>query len=178
MSDKCNFTAHVYDFEIRVGGDEDDLGNNQICYKQFHPMATGTQRFPCSQALLLGDCVSINKTANSGHSNLKLREVRVFGSKYSCKYPSIHETRYIYWQGRISRLVYLYYNAANVLKSKSKYPQFTGVYLFHKCEHISTWQYGIVWFSMCMNICAHYNCGDELNLGSIPTFHRLFNSKA
>ena len=114
MSDKCNVTAYVYDFEIRVGDDEDDLGNNPVCYKQFDPMATGTQCFPCSQALLLGDWVSINKTANSGYWNLKLREVRVFGSKYSCSYPSIHETRYIYWQGRISRFVYLYNNAANI----------------------------------------------------------------
>ena len=97
MSDKCNFTAYVYDFEIRVGEDDDDLGNNPICYKQFDPMATGTERFTCLQELLLGDWVSINKTANSGYWNLKLREVRVFGSKYSCKYLSIHETRYIYW---------------------------------------------------------------------------------
>ena len=79
MSDEYNFTAYMYDFEIRVGKDEDNLGN-LICFKQFDPMATGTQRFPCSQALF-GDWVSISKSAYIGFANLILGEICVFSGK-------------------------------------------------------------------------------------------------
>ena len=77
----------MYDFEIRVGKDEDDLANNPICFKEFDRMTTGTQRFPCSETLL-GDWVSINKTAGGTYGKLALSEVLVFGSKYSCMHST------------------------------------------------------------------------------------------
>ena len=73
----------MYDFEIRVGEDEDSLENNPICFKQLGLMDTATQRFQCLQTLL-GDWVSINKTFGGVSSKLVLSEVLVFGSKYSC----------------------------------------------------------------------------------------------
>ena len=54
-------TDRVYDFEIRVGDDGSDLGNNKICYKQFEPMATGTQRFQCLTYCLGTGLVSIKQ---------------------------------------------------------------------------------------------------------------------
>ena len=62
-------------FEIRVGYDGTDLGNNAVCYKQLESMKDGSAvKFKCHNALY-GSWVSVNK---SGNENLQLAEVRVY----------------------------------------------------------------------------------------------------
>ena len=80
------YLAHLFfpgnrlrNFEIRVGLDDEDIGNNNLCYKQSNSVATGaTVMFICGHTLY-GDWVSVNK---SDHAYLQLCELRVFGSKY------------------------------------------------------------------------------------------------
>ena len=74
----------LQDFEIRVGLDDTDLGNNEICYKQLEAMPEGgTIKFKC-QELLYGSWISVNKTTIvSNHEYLQLKEVRVYESEYS-----------------------------------------------------------------------------------------------
>ena len=76
----CNFTAYSYNFEVRVGEDE-DIGNNPICFKQVPQMNTMRNNFTCSP-ILFGDWVSINKSSVDPKNNLQMREVRVF-SEYN-----------------------------------------------------------------------------------------------
>ena len=66
-------------FEIRVGLDGTDLGNNAVCYKQLESMAEGaTVKFQCQEELY-GSWVSVNKSSSVlGHLNLQLLEVRVY----------------------------------------------------------------------------------------------------
>ena len=66
-------------FEIRVGLDGTDLGNNAICYKQLESMVQGaTVKFKCQEELY-GSWVSVNKSSSdSGELNLQLLEVRVY----------------------------------------------------------------------------------------------------
>ena len=66
-------------FEIRVGLDGTDLGNNDVCYKQQESMAEGvTVKFQCQEELY-GSWVSVNKSSSVlGHLNLQLLEVRVY----------------------------------------------------------------------------------------------------
>ena len=69
-------------FEIRVGHDALDIGNNEICYKQVKPVPDGaTETFRCMNALF-GSWVSVNKT-DTEYENwyLQLRELRVFTCK-------------------------------------------------------------------------------------------------
>ena len=69
-------------FEIRVGHDATDLGNNAICYNQTESMINAaTVRFQCREELS-GSWVSVNKS-DSGSNNeyLQLMEVRVFDGK-------------------------------------------------------------------------------------------------
>ena len=62
------------DFEIRVGLDGTDLGNNAVCYKQLEIMLdASTVKFKCHEKLH-GSWVSINKTTEY----LQLVEVRVY----------------------------------------------------------------------------------------------------
>ena len=50
----------LQDFEIRVGLDDTDLGNNAICYKQLEEMPEGaTIKFKC-QEVLYGSWISVN----------------------------------------------------------------------------------------------------------------------
>ena len=71
-------------FEIRVGLDDEDIGNNELCYKQFNPVVTGASVMFICDHTLYGDWVSVNKTEESpGNVNLQLREVRMFGSNAS-----------------------------------------------------------------------------------------------
>ena len=76
-----NFTGYLaYNFEIRVGGSE-DLGNNDICHKQFYFMDSLNTTIKCSRPLL-GNWVSINSTDTEfAYEYLGFREVRVFGRK-------------------------------------------------------------------------------------------------
>ena len=69
-------------FEVRVGQDGIDIGNNALCYKQLEPMPDGaTVDFQCPRPLL-GTWVSVNKTDTASYDNpLQLKEVRVFGGK-------------------------------------------------------------------------------------------------
>ena len=72
-----NSTGYSFNFEIRVGEDE-EIGNNPICFKQIPRMSIRLTNFTCSPNLF-GDWVSINKSSNDpGNKNLLLREVRVF----------------------------------------------------------------------------------------------------
>ena len=66
-------------FEIRVGFDGTDLGNNAVCYKQLESMDGGAiVKFKCQNALF-GSWVSVNKsTSVLGKENLQLAEVRVY----------------------------------------------------------------------------------------------------
>ena len=67
-------------FEIRVGQDAVNIGNNPICYQQLDAMGNGvTSNFTCLRALY-GSWVSVNKSDNEiGKEHLELHEVRVFG---------------------------------------------------------------------------------------------------
>ena len=48
------------DFEIRVGLDDTDLGNNAICHKQLEAMLEGgTIKFKCQEPLY-GSWISVN----------------------------------------------------------------------------------------------------------------------
>ena len=70
-------------FEIRVGNDE-DLVNNGICYKQMESVGDGlTEIFPCHETIY-GSWVNVNKsyTGEENSEHLQLREVRVFASEY------------------------------------------------------------------------------------------------
>ena len=69
----------LYNYEIRVGLDGTDLGNNAVCYKQLGSMANGaTVKFKCLKELY-SSWVSVNKTASvPGHEYLQLLEVRVY----------------------------------------------------------------------------------------------------
>ena len=66
-------------FEIRVGNDGSDLGNNPICYKQWPAIPTGAMRiFQCTRPRY-GVWVSVNKTNTAPDLELlSLREVRVY----------------------------------------------------------------------------------------------------
>ena len=66
-------------FEIRVGLDGTNLGNNAVCYKQMEGMEAGaTIKFKCGQELY-GSWVSVNKTTSvPNHEYLQLVEVRVY----------------------------------------------------------------------------------------------------
>ena len=77
-----------------MGLDDEDIGNNELCYKQFNPVATGaTVVFICDHTLY-GDWVSVNKTDESpGYDHLQLCEVRIFGSNAS---EYIHRIDLIY----------------------------------------------------------------------------------
>ena len=77
----------LQNFEIRVGLNDTDLGNNAICYKQLETMASGaTMRFKCSEELF-GSWVSVNKTATVvQYEHLQLIEVGVYDSKYSAQW--------------------------------------------------------------------------------------------
>ena len=67
-------------FEVRVGQDGSDIGNNAVCYKQLVSIPDGTTTdFQCFHPLD-GNWVSMNKTDMAYEDNpLQLREVRVFG---------------------------------------------------------------------------------------------------
>ena len=71
-------------FEIRVGLDDTDLGNNAICHKQLEAIPDGaTVKFTCKEPLY-GSCISVNKTTSlTFHENLQLKEVRVYECEYS-----------------------------------------------------------------------------------------------
>ena len=72
--------GRLQNFEIRVGNDE-QIGNNAICYKQLEQMASGvTKKFPCSSEIL-GHWVSLNKTGSGMMGPLHIQEVRVYGGK-------------------------------------------------------------------------------------------------
>ena len=81
-----NFAAYwLYNFEVRVGENE-ELGNNDICYKQLEVVDSFETTIKCSREVY-GDWVSINKTEIPPHkAYLVLVEVRVFGS--TCKYKN------------------------------------------------------------------------------------------
>ena len=70
-------------FEIRIGMDSVEIGNNAICYKQLESMEPGlVKNFSCYQRLF-GDWISINKTDRDADMvYLQIREIRIFDSKY------------------------------------------------------------------------------------------------
>ena len=70
-----------YNFEIRVGNNGTEIGNNPICYKQFEVMTFGAVNFSCSQNVF-GAWVSINKSSTNVFTEcLVIQEVRIYGSK-------------------------------------------------------------------------------------------------
>ena len=75
---ECNIAAFNYNFEIRVGRDGVDIGQNQLCYKQVPLMAVGEASFPCLQNIF-GEWISFNKsTTDSSPENLVIQEMHVF----------------------------------------------------------------------------------------------------
>ena len=82
--------VRLKNFEIRVGLYNGDLGNNELCYKQFNSVAAGaTIMFKCDHTLY-GDWVSVNKSDDIySLVHLQLCELRVFGSNMS---EYIHRT--------------------------------------------------------------------------------------
>ena len=80
-------------FEIRVGTDGDDFGNNPICYEQQSSVSQGvTETFQCSQKLY-GNWVSVNKSSMDEMDLLQLREVQVYRlyGEFQCK-RDLHTT--------------------------------------------------------------------------------------
>ena len=69
-------------FEIRVGHDATNIGNNAICYNQMESMIDGaTVRFQCHENLY-GSWVTVNKSdIKPNDIFLQLMEVRVFDGK-------------------------------------------------------------------------------------------------
>ena len=69
-------------FEICVGVDGNDIGNNAICHKQLESVAPGlTKKSYCSPSII-GNWVSINKSdTEQSMVALHIQEVRVYGSK-------------------------------------------------------------------------------------------------
>ena len=71
-------------FEIRVGNDGENIGNNAVCYKQFASMGSGiTKNFTCIHELF-GSWISINKSSSKPRMvHLHVREVRVYSNTLS-----------------------------------------------------------------------------------------------
>ena len=68
----------MYNFEIRVGQNE-ELGNNDVCHKQLDFMDSLQANITCPRELY-GDWVSINSTDTESEDEiLSFIEVRVFG---------------------------------------------------------------------------------------------------
>ena len=69
-------------FEIRVGNDGEEIGNNAICHKQLEAMELGaTKSFTCSPEKF-GSWISINKSDDDPEMVfLHFQEVRVYGGK-------------------------------------------------------------------------------------------------
>ena len=68
-------------FEIRVGQDGAEIGNNAVCYEQLESMPNGaTEDLKCHRPLY-GNWVSVNKTDMVANNDriLQFLEVRVFG---------------------------------------------------------------------------------------------------
>ena len=78
----CNFADYNLNFEIRVGEDGGEIGNNKICFKQHGLLGSASANFTCSP-VPFGDWVSINKSDTShGDKRLILYEVQVFSEYY------------------------------------------------------------------------------------------------
>ena len=81
---KHKFLLHaghrLRNFEIRVGIDGEELGNNSICYERLESMEAGmAEKFTCYEEIF-GNWISINKTeATSRLRFLHFQEIRVFG---------------------------------------------------------------------------------------------------
>ena len=75
-------------FEIRVGNDGENIGNNAVCYKQFASMEAGiTKNFTWIHKLF-GSWISISKSTTKARMvHLHVREVRWNGN--TCKYNSV-----------------------------------------------------------------------------------------
>ena len=76
----------LQNFEICVGLDGSEIGNNAICGTGLEPIGSmATKRFSCVPSLY-GDWISVNKTitvaSGGGSEILQLQEVQVFGSRY------------------------------------------------------------------------------------------------
>ena len=70
-------------FEIRVGNDGVEIGNNAICHKQLDSVESGvTKNFTCYPSRF-GRWISVNKSETShGMYALHFHEVRVYHGKY------------------------------------------------------------------------------------------------
>ena len=76
--------VRLRNFEIRVGADSEDLGNNPICYEQQSSVPEGaTKNFSCTRELY-GNWVSVNKSSIDETDLVQLREVRVYGMHGEC----------------------------------------------------------------------------------------------
>ena len=74
-----DFTEYTFNFEIRVGEDGDDIGNNEICHKQINKVRERFTTIICSTEIF-GDWVSINKTSDVPDLEfLALYEIKVYG---------------------------------------------------------------------------------------------------
>ena len=74
-----NITDYCFNFEIRVGEDGENIGNNNIFAHQYEEMSNAWKKFTCSP-VIFGDWVSINKSSSyhGDERRLALNEVRVF----------------------------------------------------------------------------------------------------
>ena len=80
-------------FDIRVGIDSTDIGNNALCYHQTTSMGSGeTKNFSCHHELF-GNWISINKSdTHASYQNLHFVEIRVFGSKLKLNFQNLPRT--------------------------------------------------------------------------------------
>ena len=78
---RYHVAANLAYLEIRVGEDEVDLSNNQICYEEIDLRVSGAADISCLQALF-GDWISITMSpVNSAFPSMAFDEVRAFGNE-------------------------------------------------------------------------------------------------
>ena len=84
------YTDYGFNYDVRVGENGEDIGNNDICARVYEGIVSYTVNCTCSPALY-GDWVSINKSSNyvNDCERLIFFEVRVF-SKYSLQLHTIN----------------------------------------------------------------------------------------
>ena len=85
----CPITGNrLRNFDIRVGTDSADIGNNALCYHQTFSMGNAeTTNFSCHHELF-GNWISVNKSdTNVDFQYLHFLEIRVFGSKLKRNVP-------------------------------------------------------------------------------------------
>ena len=86
-------TGYGFNYDVRVGENGEDIGNNEICARVYEEIVASSVNFTCPPALF-GDWVSINKSSSNidQYERLIIFEVQVF-SKYSLQLHIINSPR-------------------------------------------------------------------------------------